>query len=56
MKEIPKGIVSFSLSDWGVKKNEIDLIAPECFAKGRMENNIVPLNYDDVIKILLQVF
>lgn len=52
MNGIPKGFIKYSLSEWGVKKHEIDIIAPECFAKNRIENNIIELSQTDVYSIL----
>ena len=53
---IPKDIVSYRLSDWGVQKSDLNKLASESFTKGRMDNNIIDLNEDDVIKILNTIY
>ncbi len=53
---IPKGVIPTSLCDWGIPINDISRIASESFTKGRMENNIVDLNEDNVKEILLKVY
>jgi phosphonate metabolism-associated iron-containing alcohol dehydrogenase len=56
IKKIPQGIVKYSLSKWGVKKYEVDLIIPACFTKSRMGNNIVRLSSLQVRSILMDIF
>jgi alcohol dehydrogenase class IV len=56
INNIPKGVIKYSLSEWGVKKNEVDLIVPECFTKSRMENNIVHLSLSQVRSILYDIY
>ena len=38
---LEKAEISYKLSDWKVKKEELNGIAENCFTKGRMENNPV---------------
>ena len=52
----PKGIVAYTLSEWGVNKNMLNKIADESFTKGRMDNNIVDLDKMQVLKILTEVY
>jgi len=49
---IPKNILPYKLEAWGVPKNQLPNLARESFTKGRMDNNIVNLNIDDVLMIL----
>ena len=56
IKNIPKGIINFSLKQWGVNEFDIEnTILPNCFAPGRMENNIIKLNLNDVRNILSEI-
>ena len=56
IQSIPKGIVAYTLSEWGVNKNMLNKIADESFTKGRMDNNIVDLDKMQVLKILTEVY
>ena len=49
---LEKAGIDHKLSDWNVKKGELDELAGNCFTKGRMENNPVDLSKQDVVKIL----
>lgn len=49
---LEKAGIDHKLSDWNVKKGELDELAENCFTKGRMENNPVDLSKQDVVKIL----
>lgn len=44
------------LSAWSVKREEVPQIASNCFTKGRMENNPVDLQVEDVVTILEQLW
>tara|TARA_Y100000591_G_scaffold331984_1_gene367697 strand:+ start:5235 stop:6329 length:1095 start_codon:yes stop_codon:yes gene_type:complete len=56
IKDIPKGIINFSLRQWGVNEFDIEnTILPKCFTPGRMENNIIKLNLNDVRNILSEI-
>lgn len=48
--------ISYKLSEWGIKEEEIGIIADNCFTKGRMENNPVDLNKEDVEEILRNIY
>ena len=50
------GKVGFCLRDYGVNRSDLSWVKDECFTKGRMENNIVDLNIDDVGSILDAMF
>ena len=52
IESIPDKILPFNLAGWGIKKNDLSLILKESFTKGRMDNNIVDLNLEDVDNIL----
>lgn len=53
---LSKAGISYNLSDWNVKKSDLQSIAENCFTKGRMENNPVDLKVGDVVKILEQIW
>ena len=53
---LDKAGISYKLSDWKVKREELDGIAANCFTKGRMENNPVDLSKEDVIMILEKIW
>ena len=52
IKAIPKGIIPYTLSEWGIQENDLPQLVEESFTKGRMDNNIVDLTQDDVFGIL----
>jgi len=56
IKEIPQGVIPFTLDKWGITENQLPKLAEESFTKGRMDNNIVDLNKTDVIQILEKIF
>ena len=56
IKRIPVSKLKYSLSDWGVKKNDLNWLVEKSYTKERMENNIVDLTKDDVSIILNQIF
>ena len=52
IKAIPKGIIPYTLSEWGIQEEDLSQLVEESFTKGRMDNNIVDLTQDDVFDIL----
>ena len=52
----PKNIISYKLRDWGVKKDDLDLIVEQSFTKGRMDNNITQLTNYDIKSLLEEIF
>ena len=56
IKSIPIGVVPFSLSEWGVKEEDLDLIVDHAFTNDRIENNIIKLSKNDIINILHEVY
>ena len=52
IKAIPKGIIPYTLSEWGVAKSDLPQLVDESFTKGRMDNNIVDLTQYQVLEIL----
>jgi len=55
--EIPNNIISLKLKDWGISKSDIEkLIIPNCYHKGRMENNIIRLTNNDLSNILYEMY
>lgn len=53
---LKKAGISYRLSDWNVKKEDIPSIAENCFTKGRMENNPVDLTVEDVKQVLEEIW
>jgi alcohol dehydrogenase class IV len=47
--------IRFSLNEYGFKESDISEITELCFTKGRMDNNIVDLDKNDVRKILSEI-
>ena len=56
IKAIPQGIIPYTLDEWGIPENQLTRLAEESFTKGRMDNNIIDLNIDDVRIILEKIF
>jgi alcohol dehydrogenase class IV len=56
LKIIPENVISYRLKDWGIPKNKLDKLSKESFTKGRMDNNIVDLSYEDVLSILTIIY
>ena len=56
IESIPKGIIPYKLSAWGIKESELEKLANELFTKGRMDNNIVDLNTTDVVDIFRSIY
>lgn len=56
IKAIPRGIIPYTLDEWGIHKNQLPKLAAESFTKGRMDNNIVDLTTDDVLGILNELY
>lgn len=53
---LEKAGIAYKLSDWKVKKEELEELAESCFTKGRMENNPVDLSKKDVVEILENIW
>ena len=53
---IPEGIVPFKLSKWKIKKTDLIPLSEKSFTKGRMDNNIVDLNRNEVLRLLEEIF
>jgi alcohol dehydrogenase class IV len=56
MQSIPKGTISYKLKDWGVRASDLSSLTNQSFTKGRIDNNIIDLNSDDIFKILKSIF
>ena len=56
IESIPHSVVPNRLNEWGIEKNSINQIVDESFTKGRMDNNIIDLNKNDIRNILKQVY
>lgn len=55
ISSIPKGLIKFSLYEYGIEESMFDEIISSSFTKGRMENNIKDLNNADVNWILNEI-
>jgi len=56
IKHIPDNVISYSLKDWDIPENQLTTLAIESFTKGRMDNNIIDLNKEDVYSILKSIY
>ena len=56
LRQIFSGIPSFNLKSWGVSQSDLYSLAEQSFTKGRIENNIVKLKMDDIVKILKAIY
>lgn len=56
IKSIPSSIIKFNLKDWGVDRDDLQMLVKHSFTKGRMDNNIVDLTKDDVAWILNEIY
>ena len=54
IKAIPEGVVPYTLDKWGIMIDQLPKLAEESFTKDRMDNNLIELVLDDVLKILKQ--
>lgn len=51
-----KNKIAFRLADYGVEDADLKELVDLSFTKGRMDNNIVDLNKNDVLKILKEIY
>jgi alcohol dehydrogenase class IV len=56
IRAIPEGILKYRLRDWGIQRDQLGWLVPQCFSKGRMDNNIVDLTHDQVRGILEEIY
>ena len=56
IESIPKPILKYRLSEWGVKKEDLGWIVTQCFTKDRMDNNAVTLTASDVRGVLESIY
>ena len=56
IQKTTRGKVPFSLREYGISKEDLEMLADLGFSKGRMENNIAVLSRQDVLNILKDVF
>ena len=43
--------ISYKLQDWGIKKEDLPLLVKKCYTKDRIENFIININEDHMLKI-----
>ena len=55
IKAIPEGIIPYTLSEWGIRINDLPQLVNESFTKGRMDNNIIDLTKDQIFEILKSI-
>jgi len=48
--------VSTCLADYGISKNEVELIVNSAIASGRADNNIVEVDKDDLLILINNMF
>ena len=53
--DIPKNVIDFKLSKWGIKSEDIDEIVERSFTKSRISNNVIELSKKDVHQLLEQI-
>ena len=53
---IAQGIVPYSLSEWGIKENQLYKLIKESFTKDRMNNNVKTLTKNNVREILESIY
>jgi alcohol dehydrogenase class IV len=51
-----RGRIPFTLHEYGVRKEDLEMLAGLGFSEGRMENNIADLTQKDVLNILNDIF
>lgn len=56
IQKTTRGNVPFSLREYGISKEDLEMLADLGFSKGRMENNIAVLSRQDVLHILKDIF
>ncbi|OON98641.1 MAG: hypothetical protein ATN35_00780 [Epulopiscium sp. Nele67-Bin004] len=53
---VKKAGLPFALSEWGIGQSDLDFLADNGSTKGRIDNNPVKLNRDDILNILNKIF
>ena len=48
--------LNYKLRDWGVKKKDLPGLVKKCYTKNRIENYIIEINENDMLKILKKVY
>lgn len=56
IKRIPEKIINFNLKSWGVAQSDLPVLVDQSFTKGRIDNNIVDLDKNDILSILKYIF
>lgn len=56
IESIPKDVIKFKLSDWGIGVEHFDDIVERSFTNSRISNNIIDLSKDDVYNLLYEIF
>lgn len=56
IKSIPRGVIPYTLEEWGIMEDQLEQLVLESFTKGRMDNNIKKLSNNDIRKILKNIF
>lgn len=49
---IPEGHLPYRLQEWGIRKEQLEVLANQSFTRGRMDNNIIDVTIDHVQNIL----
>ena len=48
--------ISYKLQDWGINKEDLPLLVKKCYTKDRIENFIININEDHMLKILKDIY
>lgn len=56
IKSIPTDILSFTLDAWGVKEGQLEELSLESFANDRINNNIVELKHEQILRVLKSIW
>ena len=48
--------ISYHLKDWGVKKEDLSDLVKKCYTKDRIENYIIDVSEQDILKILEAIY
>ena len=48
--------ISYKLQDWGINKKDLPLLVKKCYTKDRIENYIININEDHMLKILKDIY
>ncbi|UCH62841.1 MAG: phosphonoacetaldehyde reductase [Fidelibacterota bacterium] len=56
INRIPEGYLAYRLQEWGVREEQLEWLVDQSFTPGRMDNNIVELNREDIRGIMETIY